>query len=176
MSKVSVRASRPEDVPAITAIYGLHVRTGLASFELEPPDAAEIARRRRAVLDAGLPFLVAEMDGQVMGYSYAGPYRPRPAYGNTVENSVYVAAEGHRRGIGRALLKALIEACARQGKRQMVAVIGDSDNRASIELHRAMGFREVGTLKDIGYKHGRWVDSVLMQRALGPGGETPPTG
>jgi L-amino acid N-acyltransferase YncA len=165
MSHVTIRPSRPEDVPAITAIYAVHVREGLGSFELEPPDAAEIARRRQAVLDAGLPHLVAEVDGRVIGYSYAGAYRPRPAYGNTVENSVYVAAEGHRRGVGRALLAALIEGCAAAGKRQ-----------ASIELHRAMGFREVGTLNDIGYKHGRWVDSVLMQRPLGPGSGTPPEG
>lgn len=171
---LAVRASRAEDVPAFTAIYAEFVRTGTASFELEPPNAGEMARRRAAILEAGLPHLVATLDGRVAGYGYAGPYRPRPAYAYTVEDSVYVAQWAQRRGVGRTLLAALIERCAALGKRQMAAVIGDSANRASIALHERLGFRRVGTLRDVGRKHGRWLDTVLMQRPLGPGADTPP--
>jgi phosphinothricin acetyltransferase len=161
-----IRASRPEDIPAITAIYAVHVREGFGSFELTPPSEAEMARRRQAVIAAGLPYLVAELDGCIAGYAYASSFRPRPACAATVENSVYVANWAQRRGVGRALLSALIEACAAAGKRQMIAVIGDSGNVASIGLHQAMGFSHAGTLREVGFKHGRWLDVVLMPRRL----------
>jgi phosphinothricin acetyltransferase len=172
---VIIRACEEGDVPAITAIYHHHVLHGAASFEIEPPDAAEMARRRLAVVDGGYPYLVAEQGGRVAGYAYASAYRPRPAYRNTVENSVYVEPGRERQGIGRVLLAALLEACERRGFRQVVAVIGDSGHEASIGLHRALGFRMVGTLQSAGFKFGRWIDIVLMQRALGPGDETPPS-
>jgi len=170
-----IRPSLAQDIPDITAIYTVHVLEGTASFELIPPSEAEMAQRREAVLAAGLPHFVAELDGRVVGYAYAGPYRPRPAYAHTVENSVYVADSVHRRGVGRALMSAVIEACEAAGKRQMIAVIGDSANQASIQLHGALGFEHIGTLQHVGFKHGRWIDSVLMQRPLGPGAETLPT-
>ncbi len=175
MSSVpSIRPSRPEDVAPICAIYAHHVRHGVASFELDPPEVAEMARRRQDVLDAGLPYLVAELDGAVAGFACAGPYRLRPAYRYTVESTVYVADWAVRRGVGRELLEALISACEAVGKRRMVAVIGDSGNDASISLHASVGFSHAGTLKDVGYKHGRWLDAVLMQRGLGAGAEAPP--
>ena len=175
MSSVpSIRPSRPEDVAHICVIYAHHVRHGLASFELDPPEVAEMARRRQDILDAGLPYLVAELDGEVAGFACAGPYRSRPAYRHTVESTVYVADWAVRRGVGRKLLEALISACEAAGKRQMVAVIGDSANDASISLHASVGFSHAGTLKDVGYKHGRWLDAVLMQLGLGAGAETPP--
>jgi L-amino acid N-acyltransferase YncA len=164
---LGIRAAVAADIPAITRIYAHAVRFGTASFELEPPDEAEMARRQRALTDGGFPYLVAEADGAVMGYAYAGPYRTRPAYRFSVENSVYVAPEAHGRGIGRALLDRLIAEAAARGFRQMIAVIGDSDQAASIALHRAAGFRHVGTIAAVGFKHGRWLDSVLMQRELG---------
>jgi L-amino acid N-acyltransferase YncA len=169
-----VRASRREDVPALAATYAHHVLHGLASFEIVPPDADEIALRREGVLARGLPYLVAELDGGIAGYAYAAPYRTRPAYRYALEDSVYVDPSAARRGVGRALLDALIEACAALGYRQMIAVIGDSDNAASIGLHVACGFAHAGMLPSVGFKQGRWVDSVLMQRALGPGGAVPP--
>jgi L-amino acid N-acyltransferase YncA len=172
---VAIRACEERDVPAITAIYHHHVLHGAASFEIEPPDAAEIARRRRAVIDGGYPYIVAEHGGRVVGYAYASAYRPRPAYRNTVENSVYVEPGRERQGIGRVLLTALLDACERRGFRQVVAVIGDSGHEASIGLHQALGFRMVGTLRSAGFKFGRWIDIVLMQRALGPGDDTPPS-
>ena len=175
MSSVpSIRLSQPEDMVHISAIYAHHVRHGLASFELDPPGEAEMARRRQDVLDAGLPYLVAELDGAVAGFACAGPYRLRPAYRHTVESTVYVADWAARRGVGRKLLEALISACEAAGKRQMIAVIGDTDNAASIGLHASVGFSHAGTLKNVGYKHGRWLDCVLMQRRLGAGAETPP--
>jgi L-amino acid N-acyltransferase YncA len=164
-----IRPSQPDDLAAICAIYAHHVRYGLATFEEEPPDVAELARRRAELLARGLPHLVAELDGAVAGYAYAGPYRPRPAYRHTVEDSVYLAPEHIGRGVGRALLTQLIDACTAAGYRQMIAVIGDSANAPSIGLHAALGFREVGLLRAVGFKLGRWVDTVLMQRALGPG-------
>lgn len=170
MSSVpSIRPSQPEDVAHISAIYAHHVRHGVASFELDPPGEAEMARRRQDVLDAGFPFLVAELDGAVAGFACAGAYRRRPAYRHTVESTVYVADWAPRRGLGRMLLEALISACEAAGKRQMVAVIGDSGNAASIGLHASVGFSHAGTLKDVGYKHGRWLDTVVMQRRLGAG-------
>ena len=175
MSSVpSIRPSWPEDVAPICAIYAHHVRHGFASFELDPPEVAEMTRRRQDILDAGLPYLVAELDGAVAGFACAGPYRLRPAYRHTVESTVYVADWAVRRGVGRMLLEALISACEAVGKRQMVAVIGDSGNDASIGLHASVGFSHAGTLKDVGYKHGRWLDAVLMQLGLGAGAETPP--
>ena len=172
---VTIRTCEERDVPAITAIYHHHVLHGAASFEIEPPDAAEIARRRRAVIDGGYPYIVAEQGGRVVGYAYASAYRPRPAYRNTVENSVYVEPGRERQGIGRVLLTALLDACERRGFRQVVAVIGDSGNAASINLHASFGFLRVATLRSVGFKFGRWVDSVVMQRPLGPGDSTPPS-
>jgi phosphinothricin acetyltransferase len=170
-----IRPAAVTDFDAIQRIYAHHVLHGLASFEEAPPDAAELTRRWRLIADAGLPYLCAiEPDGALVGYAYAGPYRPRSAYRFTVEDSVYVAPEAAGRGIGRSLLRQLIEMCANLGKRQMIAVIGDSGNAPSIALHRACGFELTGTFKAIGFKHGRWVDSVLMQRALGPGDSSQP--
>jgi phosphinothricin acetyltransferase len=165
-----VRPSRPGDTAAVRAIYAHHVLHGLASFEEEPPAEAELARRREEVLASGLPWLVAEIGGVVVGYAYAAPYRARPAYRFTVEDSVYVAPGLGGRGVGRALLGRLVGLCEAAGRRQMMAVIGDSANEGSIRLHERLGFRRVGTLDAVGFKHGRWVASVLMQRALGPGG------
>ncbi len=161
-----VRDSRPEDAPAIQAIYGWHVLNGLASFEETPPSVEEMASRRSSVLALGYPHLVAEDAGQVVGYSYASLYRTRSAYRFTVEDSVYVRHDIVARGIGRALLSELIARCEKLDVHQMIAVIGDSENRASIGLHAALGFRTVGVLQSVGFKHGRWVDSVLMQRTL----------
>ena len=173
---ISIRAVEAADLEAIQAIYAHHVLHGLASFEEMPPDAAELTRRWRAIADAGLPYLCATggAAGPILGYAYAGPYRPRSAYRFSVEDSVYVAPGQAGRGVGRALLRRLIEICTDLGKRQMIAVIGDSGNAGSIGLHRACGFELTGTLRSIGFKHGRWVDSVLMQRALGSGDTTLP--
>ena len=174
MTNTIIRNSREDDVPALAAIYGHWVEHGLASFELTPPDATEMARRRAAILAAGYPHLVAERSGHVTGYAYASAYRPRPAYRFTVENSVYVAPGLTQGGTGTALLDALVERCTAQGFRLMVAVIGDSANAASIGLHARAGFARAGLLPAVGWKHGRWVDSVLMTRPLGPGATTPP--
>ncbi len=175
MSIIRIRPAVPADVPAIARIYAYDVAHGTASFELVPPDEAEMARRMSDLLRNGFPYIAAEVDGTVAGYAYAGPFRARPAFRPTVENSVYVAADMHRRGVGRALLTALIESSEELGFRQMIAVIGDSSRQAaSIGLHAAAGFRHVGILENVGFKHGRWLDSVLMQRALGPGAATPP--
>jgi len=174
MSSVSIRPATLADVPAITRIYAQSVSTGTASFELEPPDEAEMARRMQALFDGGYPYIVAEIGGAIAGYAYAGSYRPRPAYRFSVEDSIYVDPSAQRRGAGRLLLERLIEECERRGFRQMVAVIGDSAQTPSIELHRALGFRMVGTVENVGYKFGRWLDSVNMQRALGPGATTKP--
>lgn len=169
--EVRIRDSVAEDVAAITAIYGHHVLKGLGSFEEIPPDVEEMARRRIRCVSVGLPHLVAEIDGpdgrEVAGFCYAAPYRERSAYRHTVEDSVYVAAGREGQHIGSALLQALIGRCERAGFRQMVAIIGDSDNKASIALHERQGFRRAGVLRSVGHKFGRWVDSVLMQRSLG---------
>jgi len=162
-----VREACAADVRAIQGIYAHHVLHGLASFEETPPTLEEMTARRAAVLALGLPYLVAESEGRVVGYAYATSYRPRPAYRYTIEDSVYVADGLSGRGIGTALLQALIERCERGPWRQMLAIIGDSGNSASIALHRRMGFRLVGTFDTVGFKLGRWVDTVLMQRALG---------
>lgn len=169
-----IRDALDSDLPAITAIYGHWVTHGRASFELEPPDLAEMTRRRATVLAGGYPYLVAEHAGEVLGYAYASLYRARPAYRFTVENSVYVRPGGGRNGAGRALLEELIARCAAGGFRLMIAVIGDSANAPSIGLHRACGFQPVGTLPGTGWKHGQWVDTVLMTRELGEGRSTPP--
>jgi phosphinothricin acetyltransferase len=159
---------------AITEIYADAVRHGTASFEIEPPDCDEMLRRRQALCENGFPYLVAEQAGTILGYAYAGPYRSRPAYRWSVEDSIYVAVPAQRRGIGRALLQQLIAEAEASGFRQMIAVIGDSVQTPSIELHRAAGFREVGTFNDVGFKLGRWLDTVLMQRPLGAGSTKPP--
>ena len=174
MSAVSIRPATPADIPAITRIYAYAVKHGTASFELEPPDEAEMARRQRTLLDGGYPYIVAEIDDALAGYAYAGPYRPRPAYRFSVEDSIYIDPHAQRRGVGRVLLERLIEECERRGFRQMIAVIGDSAQAPSIELHRALGFRMIGAVENVGYKFGRWLDSVNMQRALGPGATTKP--
>lgn len=171
----TVRPSREPDLASITAIYAHAVTHGTASFELDPPVQAEMARRRAALVEAGFPYLVAQDGETVLGYAYAGPYRPRAAYSSTVEDSIYVAPGAQGRGVGRALLGALIQACEDQDFRLMVAVIGDEASAGSIALHRSLGFEPVGILPGIGYKHGRWLASVLMQRPLGPATRTPPT-
>jgi phosphinothricin acetyltransferase len=165
----TVRASEERDLAAITAIYSHHVLNGLATFEIEPPDEAEMARRRAQIVRQGLPFLVAEREGRVAGYAYAAPYRTRPAYRYTLEDSIYIGHDALGHGAGRALLDALIVACARAGYRQLIAVIGDSANTASIGLHAACGFKHAGLLQGVGFKFERWVDSVLMQMELGEG-------
>ena len=171
---ISIRASEERDLAAIAAIYAHHVLHGLATFEIEPPDSAEMARRRAQVLAQGLPYLVAVLDDRVVGYAYAAPYRARPAYRYALENSIYIEPGAVGRGAGRLLLDALIAGCARGGYRQMIAVIGDSENVASIGLHAACGFKHAGSLHCVGFKFGRWVDSVLMQRELGDGDRTMP--
>ena len=169
-----IRAATPADLSAITRIYDHAVRQGTASFEIEPPNEAEMTHRYQALLQVGYPYLVAELDGHVAGYAYAGAYRTRPAYRWTVEDSVYVDPAAYRRGIGRALLDELIAESTARDFRQMIAVIGDSAQTASIELHRAAGFRLIGNIENVGFKFGRWLDSVIMQRALGKGAATPP--
>lgn len=170
-----IRAATSEDSPAIAAIYDAAVLAGTASFEIDPPGPAEVARRRQAIIDGGYPFLVMEEEGRVVGYAYASAFRPRVAYANTVENSVYVDETMHGRGIGKALLEALIVECEARDFRQMVAVIGDSGNEGSIALHRACGFAPIGTLPATGFKLGRWIDTVLMQRTLSAGATTTPS-
>jgi phosphinothricin acetyltransferase len=174
MPAFNIRPATLADIPAITAIYTHAVRHGTASFELEPPTEAEMTRRMQAVLDGKFPYLAAEIDGKLAGYAYASLYRTRPAYRFTVENSVYVAPDMHRRGIGKALLQRLIEDCTARGYRQMIAVIGDSDQAASIGVHKACGFEPAGNLKSIGWKFGKWLDTPLMQLALGDGAKTKP--
>ncbi|HET7198791.1 MAG TPA: GNAT family N-acetyltransferase [Burkholderiales bacterium] len=169
-----VRAATPDDLPAVQAIYAHHVRRGLASFEEEPPTTEELRRRHAEVTGSGLPWLVADFGGVVGGYGYCAPYRARSGYRYTLEDSVYVREDYHGRGVGAALLEALIERCSALGYRQMVAVIGDSAHAASINLHAACGFVRVGTLRSVGFKLGRWVDSVLMQRPLAEGDGAPP--
>lgn len=175
MSHVLIRPAGEADLPAITAIYDRAVRTGTATFELTPPDLAEMTARFGNLTGAGFPYLVAIADDEVMGYAYAGPYRPRPAYRFTVENSVYLPPEARRRGIGLRLLAALVEETAVRGFRQMIAVIGDSANAASIGLHTRAGFELVGVHRNVGFKFGRWLDTVMMQRELGDGAATTPS-
>lgn len=171
---VTIRPSTLDDLAGITQIYALEVSRGTASFELEPPSLDEMAVRRESLLAAGYPHLVAEVGGRLAGYAYAGPYRSRPAYRFSVENSVYISDWARRQGVALALLEALIQACEVTGRRQMIAVIGDSAHLASIRLHEKAGFRMVGTIENVGFKLGRWLDSVLMQRPLGRGAAEPP--
>jgi len=171
---LTIREAAEGDMAAVQRIYAPHVLKGLASFEEEPPGVEELVRRYRDVKARGLPYLVAEAEGRVIAYSYATAYRPRPAYRYTVENSVYVEEGRARDGIGRLLLTELIARCEGGPWRQMVAVIGDSGNVGSIKLHEALGFAYTGTLRAVGFKLGRWVDSVIMQRALGTGDKTQP--
>ncbi|MBS7546130.1 GNAT family N-acetyltransferase [Ancylobacter oerskovii] len=171
---LSIREAGRDDMEAVQAIYAHHVLHGLASFETVPPSVADLIARREAVRAAGLPYLVAEREGRVVGYCYATAYRPRAAYRHTIEDSVYVAEGQAGRGIGSALLDELIRRCEAGPWRQMLAVIGNSGNEGSIALHRRYGFETVGTLKAVGFKFGRWVDTVLMQRPLGSGGDTLP--
>lgn len=159
---------------AIAEIYGYHVHNGLASFELLAPSIDEMTQRRADVISRNFPYLVAELDARVVGYAYASLYRSRPAYRHTLEDSVYVHKDFVGRGVGRALLDTLIEGCVKTGARQLIAVIGDSANKASIKLHAACGFKRTGTLKAVGYKFGQWVDSVIMQRTIGDGATTLP--
>jgi phosphinothricin acetyltransferase len=169
-----IRPGADADLPAITAIYAWNVLNGTGTFELDAPDAAEMARRRADVLGRGLPWLVAERDGAVVGYAYANVFRPRPAYRYCLEDSIYLHPQAQGGGIGRLLLAELVARCQALGARQMLAVIGDADNGASIGVHRALGFGHAGVLKAAGWKFGRWLDVVLMQRALGPGDGAPP--
>ena len=171
---VQVRPAGPQDLPAIQAIYAHHVLNGLASFEEVAPPLEELRRRHDEVVSRGLPWLVADFGGTVAGYGYCAPYRARSAYRYALEDSVYVREDMIGRGVGSALLAELIRRCEALGYRQVVAVIGDSANLASINLHAAFGFLRVGTLRSVGFKFGRWADSVLMQRPLGPGDATPP--
>lgn len=168
-----VRESILADIPAITAIYRHAVLYGRATFEVAPPDEGEMAARRDALTSAGYPHIVATSDGRVVGYAYAGAYHSRPAYAGTVEDSVYVEEDCQGRGTGYALLSHLIAEAEARGFRQMIAVIGDSANRPSIRLHEKLGFRPVGTLRSVGWKHGQWLDTVMMQRAIGPGDTRP---
>lgn len=172
---VSLRVALRSDVAPVARIYAEQVASGTASFEYVPPSVADMERRYDAIVAAGYPFLVAEDgEGAIVGYSFASAYRSRPGYRYTVEDSVYVGAAASGRGIGRALLSRLIEACTQRGDRLMVAVIGDVGNAASIALHRGLGFVEVGRMPGVGWKFGRWIESVLMQRPLGAGATCPP--
>jgi len=170
---VLVRAASEADIPAIAEIYAAEVRDFVNTYEYDVPDGAEMLRRMEDIVEAGYPYLVAEIDGRVAGYAYASSFRARSGYRFTVENSVYVASGFQGRGGGSALLGRLIEECAARGYRQMVAVIGEAANTASIRLHERFGFRHVGTFPGIGLKHGRWLDTVFMQRALGGGATLP---
>ena len=169
-----IRPARRDDAPAIADIYAEAVLHGLATFEEVPPSAEELWRRALEVLDHRLPYLAAELDGRVLGYAYASPFRHRTGYRYTAEDTVYVAADARGRGVGCALLTAVIDACVERGLRQLIGVIGDSANAGSIGLHRACGFEHAGLLPAVGWKHGRWVDSVWMRRALGDAGDAPP--
>jgi L-amino acid N-acyltransferase YncA len=174
MSSPEIRPVTAADLPFVTRIYEHAVLHGTATFELTPPDLAEMTRRFNALMDGGFPYFVADLDGHVVGYAYAGPYRPRPAYRFTVENSVYLDPAIHRRGIGLRLMLRLIGDCEACGFRQMIAVIGDSANAGSIGVHMRCGFQMIGTHPNVGFKFGRWLDTVMMQRALGEGASTVP--
>jgi phosphinothricin acetyltransferase len=169
-----IRAAMASDADVLAAIYGHHVLHGFGTFEETPPSPAEMDKRRQAIVVHGLPYLVAEAGGRVLGYAYAAPFRARAAYRFTVEDSVYVAADAAGKGVGRGLLSAVLQACEALGLRQVLAVIGDSGNAASIGLHRALGFEMCGTGKSVGFKHGRWLDIVWMQRALNGGDASAP--
>ena len=171
-----VRAASPADAAALARIYGHNAVHGFGTFEEVAPSPEEMAARLKAVQDRGMPWMVVEDAGQVLGFAYAAPYRTRSAYRYTAEDSVYVAPEAQGRGVGRAALQAVVAACEALGVRQLVAVIGDSDNAGSLALHRALGFEPCGVLPALGFKHGRWLDVVLMQKALNGGASIPPQG
>jgi phosphinothricin acetyltransferase len=172
---MNIRPTTPADIPAIAAIYAHAVRTGTATFELEPPTEAEMLRRYDKLRAGGFPYIVAEIDGAVAGYAYAGPFRERPAYRFTVEDSIYIAPDRQKRGIGKALMTELVRLSTEAGFRQMLAVIGDSNQAGSIALHKACGFQHVGVFKSVGYKFDRWLDTVQMQLPLGKGDTAPAT-
>ncbi|MEL1264323.1 N-acetyltransferase family protein [Pseudoxanthomonas putridarboris] len=172
--ELTIRDVASADVPAITAIYAAEVRDHVNTYEYDVPDEAGMSRRVRGVLDAGYPYLAAEHEGRLVGYAYANSYRARIGYRFTVENSVYVVAGQQGHGIGAALLERLIAECERRGYRQMVAVIGEPNNTASIRLHEKFGFRLVGVFRGIAWKHGRWLDTVQMQRTLSAGNADAP--
>jgi L-amino acid N-acyltransferase YncA len=174
MSSLEIRHATAADLPFVTDIYEHAVRYGTATFELIPPDLAEMRRRFDVLMEGGFPYFVAALDGRVVGYAYAGAYRPRPAYRFTVENSVYLQPAIHRRGVGLQLLQRLITESEARGYRQMIAVIGDSANAGSIGVHARCGFRMIGTHPNVGFKFGRWLDTVMMQLALGDGATTLP--
>ena len=174
MSSAEIRPATEADLPFVTEIYEHAVRYGTATFELIPPDLAEMTRRFKALMDGGFPYFVGALEGRVVGYAYAGPYRPRPAYRFTVENSVYLRPAIHRRGIGLQLMLRLISECEARGYRQMIAVIGDSANAGSIGVHTRTGFQMIGTHPNVGLKFGRWLDTVMMQLPLGEGASTLP--
>ena len=166
-SRVSIRACEERDMRSVTEIYGHHVLHSPGTFEIEAPSHAEMTRRRNELFDKGFPYLIAERDGIVVGYAHVGPYRARPAYRYTIENSVYVRSGYGRQGLGRLLMRTLLSECATKDFHQVIAVIGDSANVASIRLHEELGFGKVGTLQRVGFKFQRWLDSVLMQREIG---------
>ncbi len=172
--RLTIRPSTPNDLPAITAIYAWNVLHGTGTFELDPPTEPDMAQRREAVLGNGLPWLVAARGDTVIGYAYANHFRPRRAYRFCLEDSVYLAAEATGQGVGKLLLAELMAQCEAAGARQMLAVIGDSANLASIQLHRRFGFEDAGILKASGWKFGRWLDVVILQKALGAGAGTTP--
>jgi phosphinothricin acetyltransferase len=176
MTMLSIRPATPADIPALAAIYADAVRNGTASWELDPPDETEMLRRFEAIVAGGYPYLAAERGGVPLGYAYAGAYRPRPAYRATVENSIYLAPAAQGSGIGSLLLDALMEECTRRGFRQMIAVIGDGTGASvgSRRLHEKAGFRLIGVAEKVGFKHGRWLDQMLMQKELGEGDRSPP--
>ena len=169
-----IRPSRDEDITAITAIYAHHVLHGTGTFETEPPSAADMANRRGDVLSKGLPYLVAEEDGEILGFAYGNWFKPRPAYRYSVEDSVYLAPGLDRKGLGRALLAELLAYCEAAGIRKVMAIIGDSANAGSVGVHRALGFTQVGIVEACGWKFGAWRDIVIMQKTLGPGSSEPP--
>ena len=173
-SKCAIRPATVDDFAATTDIYAHAVSFGTASFEVDPPAQPEMLNRYQAIVEKGFPYLVAVLDGRVVGYAYANAYRPRPAYRFTVEDSIYVHPDQQGTGVGRALLSVLIERCTAMGMRQMIGVIGDSQSKGSIALHTTMGFSLIGVARSVGYKHGRWLDQVLMQINLGAGDETAP--
>lgn len=174
MTDLILRDARDDDMPAVQAIYAHHVLHGTASFELEPPTLEQMLQRRADIHANGLPYRVAEHEGEIVGYAYATLYRPRPAYRFTVEDSVYVREGMAGLGIGQRLLETVIQQCTDDGRRQMVAIIGNSENVASIRLHERLGFRKVGVFESVGFKHGRWLDTVIMQRELGEGASSTP--
>ena len=174
MSDLPVRPARAADIAAITRIYADAVLEGTATFEIEPPDEAEMARRQQTLLADDLPFFVAEHAGRVAGYAFAGRYHVRPGYRWTLENSIYVAPLFQRLGLGRMLMRRLLAEAETRGYRQMLALIGDQTNVASIALHATFGFRRIGTLQSVGFKHGRWLDVILIQRPLGSANSMPP--